>query len=127
LNRVLDSSALVELLVGRIRGDDVDLFDGHFSAPDILLVETTGGLRRSERSGVDSVERVGVLLGALLEMPIELVDSRELLERAFELRHSMTIQDASYVALAEQLECGLLTSDRRLARAPGVNVPVTVA
>jgi predicted nucleic acid-binding protein len=31
------------------------------------------------------------------------------------MRHSVTMADACYIALAEQMECGLLTADRRLA------------
>jgi predicted nucleic acid-binding protein len=126
VNGVLDASALVNFLLGVIEDADVALFNGTFSSPDILLVETANGLRRGELRGVVSGDLVEVLLGDLLQMPIELVDSRELVERAFELRYAMTVQDASYVALAERLGCGLLTSDRRLARAPGVTVPVTV-
>jgi predicted nucleic acid-binding protein len=126
VNGVIEASALVNFLLGAIDDADVALFDGSFSAPDILLVETASGLRRSELRGVVSGDLATALLADMLEMPVELVDSRGLVERAFELRHSMTVQDASYVALAEQLGCGLLTSDRRLARSPGLTVPVTV-
>jgi predicted nucleic acid-binding protein len=35
------------------------------------------------------------------------------------LRANLTAYDASYVALAELLDCELLTGDRRLAQAPG--------
>jgi len=38
--------------------------------------------------------------------------------RAFELRANLTAYDASYVALAEALDCRLITADRRLANAP---------
>ena len=37
--------------------------------------------------------------------------------RIFELRAGISAYDASYVALAEMLDCTLLTRDRRLARA----------
>jgi predicted nucleic acid-binding protein len=36
------------------------------------------------------------------------------------------VGDGCYVALAEQLGCGLLTSDVRLARSPAIAVPVTL-
>ena len=52
--------------------------------------------------------------------------TRGLVERAFEMRHAVTVPDACYVALAEQLDCGLLTSDRRLVRAVGDRLPVVV-
>jgi predicted nucleic acid-binding protein len=123
---VLDASALVDFLIGRIDESDAGLFDTDLVAPDLLLVETAGGLRRSERRGVITTEGAVSLLHRFLEMPIELVPARELVERAFEMRYSVTMADACYVALAEQMNCGLLTADRRLARAPGLTVPVTV-
>ena len=126
MNGVLDASAFVNLLIGRIAGDDVARFDGEFSAPDVFMIETASGLRRSERQGLLSETQAITLLGEMLAMPIELVRSRELIERAFEFRHTLSVADACYVALAEQRECGLLTADRRLAGAPGLTVPVTV-
>jgi predicted nucleic acid-binding protein len=123
---VLDASAFVSLLVGGVKAGDVELFDGDFAAPDLFLIETASGLRRSIRTGVVSPAHAAALLHRALELPIELVSSRELVERAFEMRNSLTMQDGCSVALAEQLECGLLTADRRLARAPGLTVPVAV-
>ena len=40
--------------------------------------------------------------------------------RAFELRANVSAYDATYVALAEHLDCPLVTGDARLANAPGV-------
>lgn len=123
---MLDASALVDFLIGRIDDSDVGLFDTDLAAPDLLLVETAGGLRRSERRGVITTEGAVSLLHRFLELPIEIVPGRELVERAFEMRHSITMADACYVALAEERECGLITADQRLARAPGITVPITV-
>ena len=39
----------------------------------------------------------------------------------------MTPYDASYVALAELLDCELLTADMRLTAAPGIRCPVRLA
>ena len=49
-----------------------------------------------------------------------------LLERMWELRESVTAYDASYVAVAEGLDCTLVTADRRLSRATGLRCPVSV-
>lgn len=49
-----------------------------------------------------------------------------LLERVWELRANVSAYDASYIALAESLDCTLVTADGRLARAPGIRCPVTV-
>ena len=48
------------------------------------------------------------------------------LGRIWELRDNLSACDASYVALAEQLGCALLTADRRLSRAPGIGCPITL-
>lgn len=40
-------------------------------------------------------------------------------DRAFELRDNVTAYDATYVALAELLQCPLVTADAKLARASG--------
>jgi predicted nucleic acid-binding protein len=47
-----------------------------------------------------------------------------LLSRVWELRENFTAYDAVYIALAETLEAPLVTTDARLARAPGVTVEV---
>jgi predicted nucleic acid-binding protein len=41
------------------------------------------------------------------------------MRRAYELRANVTAYDATYVALAETLDCELLTGDRRLANSTG--------
>lgn len=46
------------------------------------------------------------------------------LRRIWELRHTVTAYDASYVALAEWLDLPLATSDQRLTRAPGITCKV---
>lgn len=46
--------------------------------------------------------------------------------RAYELRSNVSPYDATYVALAEQLACVLITADARLARAYGPRCSITV-
>jgi predicted nucleic acid-binding protein len=46
--------------------------------------------------------------------------------RAFSLRDTLAADDAVYVALAEALECPLVTRDARLARAGGHDVEIRV-
>jgi predicted nucleic acid-binding protein len=47
-----------------------------------------------------------------------------LIGRAYELRHNVGAYDAMYVALAEVLQCPLITSDVRLANAIGVRCEI---
>lgn len=46
--------------------------------------------------------------------------------RVFQLRENLSAYDAACVALAEALECVLVTRDRRLARAGGHEAKVEV-
>lgn len=48
------------------------------------------------------------------------------LARIWELRDNLTAYDATYVSLAEALECKLVTADARLAQAPGPTCSITV-
>jgi predicted nucleic acid-binding protein len=47
-----------------------------------------------------------------------------LLLRAYELRHNVGAYDAMYVALAEVLQCPLITTDVRLSNAAGVRCEI---
>lgn len=49
---------------------------------------------------------------------------RQLMWRAYELRGNVTAYDAADIALAEALDCSLVTADARLARAPGLRCEV---
>jgi len=49
------------------------------------------------------------------------VSHRPLLDRCWELRDTVSVYDAAYVALAEAVDAPLLTADRRLAAAPGAH------
>jgi len=42
------------------------------------------------------------------------------------LRDNVSAFDATYVALAEHLDCTLVTADGRLGQAPGIRCPVSV-
>ncbi len=47
-------------------------------------------------------------------------------DRIWELRDNLSAYDAAYVALAEIIECPLVTADARLSRAPGLRCAITV-
>ena len=46
------------------------------------------------------------------------------MQRAYELRSNVSPYDATYVALAELLQCHLVTADARLASAPGIRCDI---
>ena len=48
------------------------------------------------------------------------------LDRIWELRENVSAYDATYVALAEYLDCALVTADTRLSRSAKIRCPVTM-
>ncbi|MGH3409408.1 MAG: type II toxin-antitoxin system VapC family toxin [Streptosporangiaceae bacterium] len=63
---------------------------------------------------------------AAAELDPVVVRTRLLASRIWALRGNLTTYDAAYVAAAEHYNCALVTTDARLARAPGVRCPITL-
>jgi predicted nucleic acid-binding protein len=128
---VLDASAVVEWLMGSERGDAVvaqmlDDPDGAFFAPDLLDVEVVQAFRRLARSGAMSEARATGAVELLEALPVERRSAGILVPRIWMLRDNLSAYDAAYVALAEALDCALLTCDARSADAPGHHARVRV-
>jgi predicted nucleic acid-binding protein len=96
-------------------------------APHLLDVEVAQVLRRLEQAGPLSTERAEEALSDLRALRIVRYAHQPLLTRAWALRHNLSAYDALYVALAEGLEAPLVTTDRRLASAPGHDAKVILA
>ena len=64
-------------------------------------------------------ERFATAVGDLAQLNLERYPTLRFMRRAFELRANVTAHDSAYVALAEELDCDLLTADQRLAAATG--------
>jgi predicted nucleic acid-binding protein len=128
---VLDASAVVEWLLGSERGDAVvtqlqDDPDGAFFAPDLLDVEVVQTFRRLALSGAVSDVRATGAVELLQALPVERRPTGILVPRIWMLRNNLSAYDAAYVALAEALDCPLLTCDARIAEAPGHGAKVRV-
>ena len=125
---VLDASAVLELVLGTDRGRRI----GHriapraetLHAPHLLDVEVLQAVRRYARAGEIGEVRARTALMALRDLDATRYAHDVLLERMWALRENMTAYDAAYVALAEGLDCPLLTTDRKLASAPGCSVAI---
>ncbi len=76
-------------------------------------------IRRYAAGGEIDGERGRAALIDLADFPLRRYPHDFLLPRVWELRHNLTAYDAIYVALAEALDCALLTRDHRLAAAAG--------
>lgn len=120
---VLDASVLVELLLATAAGQKIAarVADPALSlhVPHLADVEVTQALRRYVREGALDAASAAAALDNLRALDLERHGHEALLERAWALRDNLTAYDAVYVALAEALECTLLTCDGRLARSPG--------
>lgn len=125
---VVDASVLANAI-----GDDGR--DGHrareelragreLSAPDLVDVETVAVLRKHWLAGTLSDERFATAIQDLGDLELDRYPALPLMRRAYELRANVTVYDAAYIALAELLDCALLTGDRRLATAPGIRCPI---
>ena len=89
-------------------------------APHLIDPEVASGLRRGVAAGrlpahagwtaLDTWRRLGMTRHPMVS----------LLDRVWQLRDNLSAYDASYIALAELLDCSLLTADARLGRAPGI-------
>jgi predicted nucleic acid-binding protein len=89
------------------------------TAPHLLHFEVANTVRRMEAAGRIGPETALLAHTDLLSMPVELAGYTPFADRAWELRASVTVYDASYVALAEALGVPLATLDGRLVRSNG--------
>jgi predicted nucleic acid-binding protein len=94
-------------------------------APHLIDSEIANGLRRRVAGGHLSAADGWSALNAWRNLGITRYPVFALLDRVWELRDNLSAYDASYVALAELLNCNLLTADSRLSRAPGIRCAIT--
>ena len=127
---VVDASLMVAALVDS--GPDgrwaEDVVARHaLAAPELVLVETSNILRRLERAGEISNLEATTAQRDLMQLELELFPFTPVADRVWALRENLTSCDAWYVALAEALECPLVTLDRKLGRATGPSCEVVTA
>ena len=89
------------------------------SAPDLVDVEAVSVLRKRWLAGDLPAHRFRSAVDDLNDLPLDRYPAYPLMRRAYELRANVSAYDSAYVALAEVLDCPLVTVDERLARAPG--------
>ncbi len=126
---VVDSAAVVDALTAVEGTEDLRGYLGRHElhAPSLLDFEVVSALRGLTLGWHVSAARAGDMLTDFDDLPVQrwpFVDG--LRRRAFQLRDTVSAYDAAYVALAEALECPMLTRDSRLARSSGHAAQIVV-
>lgn len=88
-------------------------------APELLDIEVISSMRNATFSGELPLDDAGRAVDDLRDLPVLRLSHGGLGARIWSLRDNVTPYDATYVALAEELDAKLLTVDGRLARATG--------
>lgn len=119
--RIVDASVLCGVLLGQaaaveavlaVAGDPLDPFHG----PALVEPETLNAIRGLERGRKITQPVADRAASELAGTRMVLYSFGALHRRAWELRHNLSVYDASYVALAELLDGSvLLTADAGLA------------
>lgn len=89
-------------------------------APSLLFYEVTNALYQQQRNKVLSAEAIWETLELSLDLPITLVNEKNLHLKAREIAMRFNLPatyDAHYLALAEWMEVDLWTADMRLVNA----------
>lgn len=125
---VVDASAVIDALVGepdprlaaRLGAETV------WHSPHLLDTEVHHVFRRLEARGDLTPGQVAEARANFQDLTIDRYPHRPLSARVWELRTTLTAYDATYVALAEALDATLVTTDARVAGAPGVRATIEV-
>ena len=127
---VVDASVLFEVVADTPDAEPLRTrlaADPDHASPHLIDAEVLAVIQVQHRRGALDATAASQAVDDLRSWPGERWSHRPLLLRAWELRQNVRGYDALYVALAEALGATLLTLDRRLARAPGLECPVEVA
>ncbi|HEY1834752.1 MAG TPA: type II toxin-antitoxin system VapC family toxin [Solirubrobacteraceae bacterium] len=117
---VADASAIAELLLARPAAVEVRTAlaeHPELHVPEHFHVELLSVLRRYSIRGELSELRAAEALAAVVDLRAVRYPVIELAGAIWDLRSVLTAYDAAYLALARQLNVGLITFDRGLAKA----------
>jgi predicted nucleic acid-binding protein len=126
---VVDAGALFEVVAGASGAEVIRArlaADEEQFAPHLIDVEVFGVIRKHREVGALDETAARQAVEDLRDWPGERTSHRPFLDRAWQLRSSVRGRDAMYVALAEALGATLVTTDARLARAPGLGCAIDV-
>jgi len=122
---VVDASAALSALLNAGPARQT-LADEQLHVPHLIDAEVASGLRRRVIARQLDAEVAWTALDTWRRLGMTRYPMLSLLGRVWELRDNVSAYDASYVALAEQIDCALLTADGRLGRAAGIRCAITI-
>ncbi len=121
--KVIDAGVVVELFAGSLDPDR--LGDEELAAPHLIDSEVTHVLRSLVLRRDLSDEQATSALDGFTSLTITRFPADWLRPRMWALRHNLSAYDATYLALTEMTGAtSLLTTDARLAKAPGIRCAV---
>ena len=121
--RVVDASVIVELIANDLDPDR--LGDEELAVPHLIDSEVTNVLRRLVFHKILTDKQATSALDGFIRLALTRFPADWLRPRIWALRHNLSAYEATYVALAEMTGAtALLTTDTRLANAPGINCPI---
>lgn len=127
---IIDSSVVADALGAKTAGGKAARSrlarEPDLHAPHLLDVEVAAALRRFVVAGQLDGTGAALALQKLEDLAITRYPHTSLIPRMWELRENVTPYDAAYVALAEGLDCPLVTADARLARVDSVRCQIEV-
>ena len=123
--RVVDAGVIVELVANDL--DPARLGEEELAVPHLIDSEVTNVLRRLVLQKVLTEKQGAFALDGFTRLALTRFPADWLRPRMWALRHNLSAYDATYVALTEMTGASaLLTTDIRLANAPGINCPIEV-
>ncbi len=118
--KVVDAGVIIELVANDLDPDR--LGDEELAVPHLIDSEVTNVLRRLVAQKVLTAKQGAAALDGFGLMMLTRFPADWLRPRMWALRHNLSAYDATYVALAEMTGAtALLTTDVRLANAPGIH------
>jgi predicted nucleic acid-binding protein len=102
------------------------LADEQLHAPHLIDAEVANALRRGVATRRVEADAAWTALNRWRRLGLTRYPVLGLLARVWELRENVSAYDACYIALAELLDCALLTADARVSQAPGTHCLITV-
>ena len=122
---VIDASAAVQALLNNGEARRC-MSTERLAAPHLVDAEVLHTMRRLVARGTVGAGAADGAVRQWSRLGVRRLATHWRADRIWALRHNLSAYDASYVALAEALDCPLLTTDVRLANAPGPSCPITV-